>query len=195
MQKKFLRFLETRRFRRVGDTREIQVNARIILATNMDLHKATQKGEIRKDLLYRMDVISIRIPSLRERPEDIPLLAAHFLNTHPDKTFDAGIAEDTLDALVHYSWPGNVRELKSLINKLLILSDSPVIHSRHLPAYMRASAPAALTDAPRSLEEMEKAHIIKVLEVTGGRQNSAAEILGINRKTLYKKIHRYGIFA
>ncbi len=194
LQKKFLRFLETRRFRRVGDTRETEIDTRVVLATNMDLHEAMNRGEIRRDLLYRMDVISMRIPPLRDRPEDIPVLANYFVNTHPSKTPATRLTDDTLAALKTYNWPGNVRELKSQINKLVILSDTPDIHPRHLPAFFHA-APSEPLPNTTSLEDMEKNHIIRILKSTGGNQSKASEILGINRKTLYKKIHRYGIFA
>lgn len=192
LQKKFLRFLETRRFRRVGDTKETQVNTRIILATNMDLYNAMEKGEIRKDLLYRMDVISILVPPLRERPEDIPILANHFLEIHPDKIPGMKLMDKTLDIMIQYSWPGNVRELKSVINKILILSDALEIGPEDLPPHLVANR-HTMTSKPNSLEEMEKAHIKSVLEETGGNQSKAADILGINRKTLYKKIHKYRI--
>lgn len=193
VQKKFLRFLETRSFRRVGDTKETQIDTRIILATNMDLYDAMKKGEIRKDLLYRMDVISIKVPPLRERTEDIPVLANHFLDIHPDKRPGMKLMEETLEYLIQYSWPGNIRELKSIINKLVILRDSLEISPEELPAHI-VSNRHLLKSKPKSLEELEKAHIISVLEEAGGNQSKAADILGINRKTLYKKIHKYGIF-
>jgi DNA-binding NtrC family response regulator len=193
LQKKFLRFLETRRYRRVGDTKETQVNTRIILATNMDLYNAMEKGEIRKDLLYRMDVISILVPPLRERPEDIPVLAGHFLDNHPRKIPGMKLMNKTIETMIQYSWPGNVRELKSVINKILILSDTLEIKPEDLPPHLIANHQLR-TGKPKSLEELEKAHIISVLEETGGNQSKAADILGINRKTLYKKIHKYQIF-
>jgi transcriptional regulator with PAS, ATPase and Fis domain len=194
LQKKFLRFLETRRFRRVGDTKETEVDTRIILATNLDLYDAMSKGELRKDLLYRMDVISITIPPLKERPEDVAVLARHFLANHPDKRPGMTLAENTLEVMTRYPWPGNIRELKSVINKTVILSDALDIRPDDLPSHVCANrnVPAA---KPKSLEEMDKAHIKTVLEETGGNQSKAADILGINRKTLYKKIHKYEIFS
>ena len=105
LQKKFLRFLETRRFRKVGDTKETEVDTRIVLATNLDLYDAMNKGELRKDLLYRMDVISITVPSLKERPEDVPVLARHFLQNHPDKRPGMTLTEETLDVMTRYPWP------------------------------------------------------------------------------------------
>lgn len=193
LQKKLLRFLETRCFRRVGDTKETQVDTRIILATNMDLYDAMKKGEIRKDLLYRIDVISVKVPPLRERSEDIPVLATHFLEIHPDKIPGMKLMDETLETMIQYSWPGNIRELKSVINKILILSDDLNISSDHLPSHLVANYQIAKSK-PKSLEELEKAHILSVLEETEGNQSKAADILGINRKTLYKKIHKYRIF-
>ncbi len=194
LQKKFLRFLETRRFRKVGDTKESEVDTRIVLATNLDLYDAMNKGELRKDLLYRMDVISITIPSLKERPEDVPVLARDFLENHPDKRPGMTLTEETLDVMTRYPWPGNIRELKSVINKTVILSDVLEVRPEDLPSHVYANRNVPATK-PKSLEEMEKAHIMKVLEETMGNQSRAADILGINRKTLYKKIHKYEIFS
>ena len=193
LQKKFLRFLETGKFRRVGETEEVQVDARIILATNIDLYDAVRKGQLRQDLLYRMDVISLTIPPLRERPEDIPVLATKMIELYGGA---AGIelSSDAIELLTQYQWPGNVRELKSVITKTLIFADADIITSNDLPRHLAANAKGARLQ-PKSLEEMEKNHIIAVLAETGGNQSSAAEILGINRKTLYKKIHKYKIFS
>ena len=194
LQKKFLRFLETGRFRRVGETREIQVDARIILATNVDLYDAVRKGRLRKDLLYRMDVVSLTIPPLRERPEDIPLLANKMVELY-DKT-DSGrqIGPAAMDVLTHYHWPGNIRELRSVITKALIFSDTEMITPEDLPRHLATRSDAA-SRHPRTIEEMEKDHIIAILAETGGNQSKAAEILGINRKTLYKKIHKFNILS
>ncbi len=194
LQKKFLRFLETRRFRRVGDTKETEVDTRIVLATNLDLHDAMARGEMRKDLLYRMDVISIVVPPLRERPEDIAVLASHFLDNHPERRPGMKLSEETAETMTRYPWPGNIRELKSVINKTVILSDALEIRPQDLPSHVAASRGVSASK-PKSLEEMEKAHILTVLEETGGNQSKASEILGINRKTLYKKIHKYEIFS
>ncbi len=194
LQKKFLRFLETRRFRKVGETAETKVDTRIVLATNLDLHEAAQKGEMRKDLLYRMDVISIKVPPLRERPEDIALLAQYFLDIHKDRRKSMKLTDDALDALSRYSWPGNVRELKSVINKTVIMADNEEITPDDLPSHLNAHKEAAVVRS-KSLADIEKAHIVAVLEETGGNQSKTAEILGINRKTLYKKIHKFHIFA
>jgi len=194
LQKKFLRFLETRRFRRVGETQESQLDTRIILATNMNLQEALKKGDLREDLFYRMDVIQISLPPLRERPEDIECLARHFLQ---ENTFEIGpkrISADALKILTAYPWPGNLRELKSVINKAAILTDSEIIMPHALPSHLALNKEVR-SRTSRTLKDIEKEHIINVLEETGGNQSKASEILGINRKTLYKKIHAYKIFS
>jgi DNA-binding NtrC family response regulator len=196
LQKKFLRFLETGRFRRVGETSEIQVNARIILATNVDLCDAVQKGQLRKDLLYRMDVVSLTIPPLRQRPEDIPLLVARMIEVYGTGDSKIRMSPDALEILAQYNWPGNIRELKSVITKALIFADADVdvITPDDLPRHLAVHRKAPKRQ-PKTLEEIEKNHIIAVLAETGGNQSQAAEILGVNRKTLYKKIHKFKIFS
>ncbi len=194
LQKKFLRLLETGKFRRVGETSEISVDTRIILATNINLHEAVKKGLLREDLLYRMDVISLTLPPLRERPEDIIPLSEYLLELYGDKKRKLKLSLDAAQVLTEYSWPGNVRELKSVITKALIFADSDLIRPEDLPGYLAGNKKISST-LPKTLEEMEKNHIMAVLEEAGGHQTKAAEILGINRKTLYKKIHKYNIFS
>jgi two-component system NtrC family response regulator len=194
LQKKFLRFLETRRFRRIGETKESQLDTRIILATNMDLQEAMLKGVLREDLFYRMDVFQVSIPPLRERPEDIECLALHFLKTDTTENGPKGISTEALRALLSYPWPGNLRELKSVINKGVILAESNMIMPDDWPPQL-AICKKVMPRRSKTLEDIEKAHILNVLEDTGGNQSKASEILGINRKTLYKKIHKYKIFS
>lgn len=194
LQKKFLRFLETGRFRRVGETDEIQVDTRIILATNVDLYDAVQKGDVRKDLLYRMDVVSLTIPPLRERAEDITPLAVKMLEAHGGPDSGMEFSPDAMRVLSQYSWPGNIRELKSVITKAIIFAESNVIGPDDLPRHLAFEGNARYKP-PKTLEEMEKKHIVAILAESGGNQSKAAEILGINRKTLYKKIHKFKIFS
>jgi len=194
LQKKFLRFLETKCFRRVGEIREIEVDTRIILATNMDLQDALKKGTLRKDLFYRMETMYISIPPLRDRPEDIEPLARHFLVEDCDKRFRKKISTETIKILTEYPWPGNVRELRSVMSKVMILSNSDTITPDDLPTHLLANR-KIIPRCPKSLEDVGKDHIMAVLEKTGGNQSKTAEILGINRKTLYKKIHKYKIFS
>ena len=191
LQKKFLRFLETRKFRRVGETREIAVDTRLILATNMDLDSAIRKGIMRQDLFYRMDVISIMVPPLRNRPKDIECLSRHLLEEAQKP--EMSIHPDTIQVLLEYSWPGNVRELRSVINKAMIFAKSEVIMPKDLPTHILAARKTQVRQI-KTLEELEKDHILGVLDEAGGNQSKAAEMLGINRKTLYKKIHRHKLF-
>ncbi len=194
LQKKFLRFLETGKFRRVGETKEVSVDTRIILATNINLHEAVEKGLLRKDLLYRMDVISLTLPPLRNRQEDIIPLSLYLLELYQNKNRNIEISPEAAQVLTEYSWPGNVRELKSVITKAILFADSDILMPEDLPEHLvrNKKIPAPST---KTLEEMEKDHIMSVLDETGGHQTKAATILGIHRKTLYKKIHKYNLFG
>jgi transcriptional regulator with PAS, ATPase and Fis domain len=194
LQKKFLRFLETGRIRRVGETNEIQIDTRIIFATNVDLYDAVCKGRLRKDLLYRMDVVSLTIPPLRERTEDIPLFANKMIELYGGADSGMKISTEAMDILTHYSWPGNIRELKSVITKALIFADANIITADDLPRHLAVNRKVP-TRQPKTLEEMEKNHIIAMLAESGGNQSQTAAILGINRKTLYKKIQKFKIFS
>ena len=188
LQKKFLRFLETGRFRMVGDTKEKQIDTRIILATNINIEDAVQEGVLRKDLLYRMDVISFTIPPLRDRPEDIAPLTECLLNQYGKNKVK--ISPKAMKILTDYLWPGNIRELKSVIIKSVLFSDSNMIMPKDIPSHLARNKKIFISKT-KNLEEMEKNHVIAVLNETKGNQTRAAEILGINRKTLYKKIHKY----
>jgi DNA-binding NtrC family response regulator len=195
LQKKLLRFLETKRYRRVGDISETPVDTRIILATNMPLADAARKGTFRADLLYRLDVVCIRIPPLRNRPEDIPVLVEHFLKPNSELTHSpVRISSEVMDVLTKYPWPGNVRELRSVIFKTIILASSSIIKPEDLPCLV-ASQDSTTEQFSRSLSDVEKDHIVQVLQQLGGNQSKAAQVLGINRRTLYNKIRRYDIFA
>ena len=194
LQKKFLRFLETQRFRRVGETKEQQIDTRIMLATNLDIQKAIQEGTLRSDLFYRITEFTIVIPPLRERPEDVLALAHCLLDKLPYPGPRVGISKDAQAILASYSWPGNIRELKAVVGKCALLTDADMIQPDDLPAHMKTKQFAS-PHKPRTLEDMEKEYIINVLAETEGNQTKASQILGINRKTLYKKIHRYKIFS
>ena len=194
MQKKFLRFMETKMYRRLGDISEKFIDARIILATNMHLSHAVRKGAFRSDLLYRLDVICIHIPPLRSRPDDIPPLVEHFLETNSDMD-DASvrISSQAMDLLIHYPWPGNVRELRSVIYKTLLFASSSVIQPEDLPTLIASKNPVK-EQSEETLAEVEKNHILSVLHKTGGNQTKAAKMLGINRRTLFNKIRKHDIF-
>ncbi|MBI5584344.1 MAG: sigma-54-dependent Fis family transcriptional regulator [Deltaproteobacteria bacterium] len=193
LQKKFLRFLETRSFRRIGEVKEQTIDTRIILATNLDLQEAIRKGDLRSDLFYRMTEFVIPIPPLRERPEDIPLLTQFFLSPYVKDGRKMDISKEALAVLTDYPWPGNIRELKAVIGKAALLADSS-IRTEDFPAQVRARHYQS-SHQPKTLEDMEKEHIMNVLAETEGNQTRASEVLGINRKTLYKKIKTYKIFS
>jgi len=195
MQKKFLRFLETKTYRRLGDVLETLIDVRIILATNMHLNDAARKGTFRSDLFYRLDVFCLNIPPLRSRPEDIPALAEHFLRANSGTgSAPVRISSQAMDLLVRYPWPGNVRELRSVIFKTLLFASTSVIEPNDLPCLIASKDPEK-EPFEKNLGEMEKDHILNVLHKVCGNQSKAAKVLGINRRTLYNKIRKHDIFT
>jgi DNA-binding NtrC family response regulator len=196
-QAKLLRALQEREFCRVGDTRSISFDARIIAATNQDLRKAVEARTFRDDLYYRINVVNLDLPPLRERKDDIPLLVSHFLKEYNRrrKRSVGAVSEAAMRLLLDYSWPGNIRELENVIERAVILCDGKTIEPWDFPfTNARArSAEAAAGTAEGTLEDVEKAHIIRVLKQLGGHRSRAAEALGVDRKTLRAKIKRYGI--
>lgn len=192
MQAKLLQVLDTREMRRVGGTRVHRVDVRIVAATNKDLAQEVKAHRFREDLYYRLNVVSLALPSLRERKEDIPLLVEHFLRQFRVTGQKAKtISAVALQSLVDYPWPGNVRELANTIERLMILAPGDVIGPEDLPPDIRLpGGPAA---GPASLAEMERLHLTRVLAHTRGRKMQAARLLGIDLKTLNSKIKRYNI--
>jgi len=194
MQSKLLKVLDHGELRRVGGVRTITVDVRVIVATNRDVDELVRTGRLREDLLHRLDVLRITLPPLRERPEDIPRLAMHFLALHQGR----GLGEKTLTpqamrVLQGYGWPGNVRELANTIERLLILSPRPTIEVDDLPENLRYRKPlAAMTDEGNlSLAEVERRHILRVLETTGFNVTIAAKRLGIDRNTLRSRMRQW----
>jgi two-component system, NtrC family, response regulator AtoC len=194
-QAKFLRVLQDRVFRRVGGTRDIRVDVRIIAATNRPLDAFARDGRFREDLYYRLNVIPVTVPALRDRREDVMPLARHFL-TECNASFHKSIkalAPDVEALLVSYQWPGNVRELKNLIERLVILASSDRIEVGDLPPPVggRTAHPAAAPgpDGLQTLEEVERAYILKVIDRLAGNKSRAAQVLGISRQTLRRKVH------
>ena len=198
LQAKLLRVLEERSYKRVGGIENLTVDCRVIASTNRDLWEMVEKGEFRRDLFYRLDVFTIWIPPLRERPEDIPALAAHFLKQLArscNKHF-AGFSPAAQDRLSDYTWPGNVRELRNVVERAVILGSGDVIEAEHLIIASTPGRQEPASEPParlESLENMEKRLIRKVLVETGWQKARSAEILGINRTTLWQKIKRYGL--
>jgi DNA-binding NtrC family response regulator len=194
-QAKLLRCLQERSFKRVGGTRDIKVDVRVIAATNRALDAMVKEGTFREDLFYRLNVIPIAIPPLRERKEDILPLARHFL-AEANRTFHKLVkrfAPETEVLLLGYSWPGNVRELKNLVERLVILSTGESIDAHHMPPQFSRLSEGRTPegDAPaeaRTLAAIEKAYILKVMQQSNGNKSEAAKILGITRQTLRKKL-------
>ena len=191
LQARLLRALQEGTIRRVGTNEPIAVDVRIVAATNRDMEAAVKQGSFRADLYYRLHVVSIRIPPLRERREDIPLLAEHFAQKH-GRAEGSAISPEARELLVAHEWPGNVRELENVIARALALNPSGVVVPEDLPEAIRAavSSPAKaplpdVADRP-SLAELERRYATQVLQETGGNKTRAAEILGIDRKTLYR---------
>lgn len=192
MQAKLLQVLDTKELRRVGGTRVHRADVRIIAATNKDLAQEVRTGRFREDLYYRLNVVSLTLPSLRERKEDIPLLIEHFLRQFRVTGQKAKtVSPEAMPSLVDYPWPGNVRELANTIERLLILSPGDVIGLEDLPPNIRF--PSGVSGGLASLAEMERLHLIRVLDHTGGKKMQAARLLGIDLKTLNSKITRYNI--
>jgi nitrogen regulation protein NR(I) len=197
LQAKILRALQEREFTRVGGTRTIQVDVRVIAATNQDLRQMVSEGLFREDLYYRLNVVPITVPPLRDRPEDVPLLANHFLKRFAEETGSGvtAISPAAMQILMGYAWPGNVRELENAIERAVTLARHPTILPEDLPQHFTATVSpverAMALDC--SLEDLERQYIQEVLKRTRGHQTRTAAILGIDRRTLYRKIRRYGL--
>ena len=187
-----LRVLECKEFTRVGGSRAVKVDFRVICATNEDLEEAVQAGRFREDLYYRLNVFDIRCPPLRERRGDVPLLARHFLRKFAlqmGKPVE-DLSPEALESLQTYDWPGNVRELANAIERAMVVGRPPLLRARDLPFAPRGLV-APATPNSDSLADVERAHIARVLDRSGWNISHAAEVLGINRTTLYAKIKRY----
>ncbi len=193
LQAKLLRFLDSGEFRRVGGNKNLRVDVRVIAATNKDLSAAIKTGGFREDLYYRLNVINIAIPPLRERREDIDELARHFLAKYAKKLAKplTDFTAEALELLSGYRWPGNVRELENVIERAVIVCEAGAIGAEDL-SISSYDAVADMSVNP-SLEEMEKNYILRVLKEAGGNQSKASQLLGIDRKTLYLKLKKYGI--
>jgi transcriptional regulator with GAF, ATPase, and Fis domain len=194
-QVKLLRVLQEQEFERVGGTQTLRVDARVIAATNRDLAGDVQRGTFRADLYFRLNIFPIRVPALRDRREDVPLLARHFIREFAARLGRAVEQLDAraLDRLVEYDWPGNVRELANVLERAVILCRGRVLQCEHLGLPAASQRPA---DDLVSLEEAERRHIVKALERTGGvlaGPNGAAALLGINRSTLWSRMKKLGI--
>jgi two-component system response regulator HydG len=197
LQAKFLRALQEREIERLGSSTPIPVDVRIIAATNRELKKALEEGVLREDLYYRLNVILLGVPPLRERMDDVPILAMHFLRKYAAREGSAvtGVSDEAMNVLLGYSWPGNVRELENAIERGVVLGHGERLRAQDLPpqVHRRADDQHPLVPAHLTLEEMEKLAIAQALRLTGGNKSEAAERLGIHRTSLYDKMRRYGI--
>jgi transcriptional regulator with GAF, ATPase, and Fis domain len=206
-QAKFLRILEGKPFVRLGSNQPITVDVRVIAATNRDLEQAVGQGQFRSDLYFRLRVIELKVPPLRQRPEDIPVLAEHFLDrlSATDRLQRRDLSAAALTAMQQYHWPGNIRELKNSIERALVLAVGDQIEPEDLALSNLMLAPCAGEESglgvagqpfrPQPLEQLERDHIVATLQATGGQKSRAAKILGIERSTLDRKLKRYGLTA
>ncbi|NPA95811.1 MAG: sigma-54-dependent Fis family transcriptional regulator [Thermodesulfobacteria bacterium] len=211
LQVKLLRVLQERKFERVGGVKTISVDIRVVAATNQDLETAVKEGRFREDLYYRLNVIPIHVPPLRERRSDIPLLAKYFLEKYckGKRKGVQGISDEAMEILVRYDWPGNVRELENIIERMVILANGDIITKEDLPLQIVEKAgcsPGFLAVSGEAMEfpdeglslsqavsELEKTLILKALERTGGVKNRAAKLLKMNRTTLIEKMKKLGL--
>jgi len=202
MQVKLLRVLQEREITRVGGETVITVDVRLIVATNKNLQNLITEGLFREDLFYRLNVVSLELPPLRERREDVPLLAQHFLNVFAAKNRKEikGFTPQSMDQLIRYSWPGNVRELMNAVERGVVLARTEYLDEQDLTIIQNNSTPSDqplpvldYSDTDMTLEQVEKAAILRTLELTAGNKSKAARQLGITRKTLHKKLKKYGV--
>ena len=195
VQAKLLRVLEAGEIRRVGESKVIFVGTRIITATNKDLASEVKKGSFREDLFFRLSIIQISLPPLRERKDDIPLLAQYLLKKNKINVVDKKFSPDALESMTKYSWPGNIRELENLIENMLIVVDNKEIGVRDLPENIRGHIARNDYgfDADVTLSDLEKQQIIKTISKMNGNKTRVAETLGISIKTLYNKLKYYHI--
>ena len=211
LQAKLLRALQEKEIRPVGATHRIPINVRVLAATNRDLGAMVEQGRFRKDLYYRLNVVNLRIPPLRDRRQDIPMLAAHFLDRMSrESATNYTLSDDALRTMIDYEWPGNVRELENSIERACALSSGPTLHMGDLPTQLqefrlqvsrtRTAVIGAPAESPEEhelevtpLAEMEKQAILTTIRQLHGDKLMAARLLGIGKTTLYRKLKEYGI--
>ncbi|MCA9689833.1 MAG: sigma-54-dependent Fis family transcriptional regulator, partial [Myxococcales bacterium] len=204
LQPKLLRALQERVVRPVGCDREVEIDVRVIAATHRDLVKEVAEGRFREDLFYRLNVVTIDIPPLRERGDDVLLMAEHFIQevAARDQSESPRLTTGAVEALVGYRWPGNVRELKNCVEYAMALSNGDAIGREHLPEIIaRASGEVSKKPDPEDTGEsgpfetlfaVERRHVLRVYRAVGGNKSKAARILGVDRKTLHARLQRYG---
>jgi Nif-specific regulatory protein len=202
LQAKLLSFLKDGTAQRLGDHRNYRVNVRIIATTNVDLKKRVDEGMFREDLFYTLGTIAIEVPALRQRQDDIEIMAYHFLNNGKDASLHKTLALGVVKALARHNWQGNIRELQNIMERAYILADGAIVDEAHISDYVMAG-PKIETKlekkeniySPVTLEALEKRHICDTLEHLGGNKTKSAKMLGITVKTLYNKLHSYGMIT
>lgn len=194
IQSKLLRVLETGTFRRVGGTTDKHVDVRVLAATNRNLEQLVSDGVFREDLFYRLNVVSIQVPPLRTRPQDIPHLVDHFISQTADAQI-RGLSEEAMTLLLRYNWPGNVRELRNVIDRALLLSKNNEILPEDLPTVLRGGTSLCLSASREfcTLKEAEGNYIAQILSQVDGHRAKAAEILGISERQLYRKLRQHNL--
>jgi len=199
MQAKLLRVLQEKEFSRVGGEEVVRVDVRLIAATNKDLTREIEASRFREDLFYRLNVVTLKVPPLRERREDIPLLAQHFLASFSDKNQKTikGFTPKAMDRLIRYNWPGNVRELMNAVERGVVLTRTDYIDEADIPFFKEDETAVKVEIIPPDipLDEMERSTILRTLDSVNGNKSEAARRLGITRRTLHKKLKRYGVMA
>ena len=201
VQVKLLRILETKTFERVGGVVPIQTDARIVAATNKDLNALVKEGKFREDLFFRLNVLSVELPPLRERKEDIPLLVKNFIDFYSRENSKKieGISEYALSVILKYGWPGNIRELRNCIERMVVLCREKILQTTNIPQNIienvmpGTSLGKTLSTGTLNIENNEKTLIIQALDQTNGNRTLAAEKLGISRRTLHRKLNEYGL--
>ena len=195
VQVKLLRVLEEKTVERVGDHRPVEVDARIVTATNKDLPGLVAQGSFREDLYYRINVVPIRVPPLRERVGDIPVLAEHFFRRikRANRSEVQGLSNEALRTLVEYRWPGNVRELRSALEYAFVACNEDMLQPYHFPVHIVQGAPSGRVRSPEQAEESKKEELIEALRRSGGNRSEAARRLGVSRVTVWNRMKRYGI--
>jgi two-component system response regulator AtoC len=197
MQVSLLRFLDRGEYRPVGSTRTLQANVRVVGATNQDIQELVHQGRFRDDLLYRINTVTLRVPPLRERTEDLPILVNHILQTlRIPGTTKRTVAKDALQRLTAYAWPGNVRELRNVIERIILMGagTGPITQADVEQVLPKSTAPPQ-TDNPAglTLDEIERRHILRVLDASDGNKTAAAKTLDIDYKTLLAKLKKFAI--
>jgi DNA-binding NtrC family response regulator len=192
-QVKLLRVLEDKSFQRVGSVETLHTNIRIIAATNRDLKKFVEEGKFREDLYYRLNIVDIHLPALKDRTGDIPLIASRYIKEFSSANGNkvTGITPEAMSLLENYEWPGNVRELRNAIEKMVVLSQGGMIDVKDIPEHMRNARRESIPLNVGTLEETERAKIFAALKNANGNKTLAAESLGISRRTLYRKLDEY----